>query len=266
LSVWRLARDDGYAQWAVRAALESAAIPKACQISFFGMETNTDWGARKRGAFSDNLLATERLLGAGIAPRWQLFVTKRCLGELDDFTRLIYEKDLFKRCEAIGHKFEVFINNISPEGNGYDLIDFFIDEDDLAKIPRELLSVCRGGADLWGQPEYALLEALVCEDAPCGLSANVPSVSVNAGFDVYPNIAEPAEWWRLGNLYADGADAVLKAYRDETAPGMRTNREIPARELARRYGDKKSNKLYQKDDLLSRFLHEWGVDYMKGRR
>jgi len=84
-------------------------------------------------------------------------------------------------------------------------------------------------------------------------------VSVNADFDVYPNIAEPAEWWRLGNLKTDGVDTVMKAYRDETTPGMKINREMPLRELALKYGDFNSKKLYHKDDLISRFLHQWGV-------
>ena len=48
------------------------------------MEQSTDWGMRRRGAFRDQLTATERCLDAGIAPRWQLFLTKRCLAELDD--------------------------------------------------------------------------------------------------------------------------------------------------------------------------------------
>ena len=111
LSIWRLARDECYAKWA--AMLE----PKVCQISFFGMEAITDWGMRRKGAFTDNLIATERLLEAGIAPRWQLFLTKRGMGDLEQFLRLIYNLNLHKRCEAIGQKFEVFIGGISVASN-----------------------------------------------------------------------------------------------------------------------------------------------------
>jgi hypothetical protein len=106
LSTWRLARDESYAKWA--ATLE----PKTCQITFFGMEGNTDWGMRRKGAFRDQLLATERCLKAGIAPRWQLFLTKRCLGEMNEFLSLIHNLDLISRCEAIGLKFEFFIGGI----------------------------------------------------------------------------------------------------------------------------------------------------------
>jgi hypothetical protein len=258
-SIWRLARDESYAKWA------ATLPPKVCQITFFGMEENTDWGTRRTGAFKDNLLATERLIDVGIAPRWQLFITKRCINELDTFTRLIYELDLHKRCEAIGQKFEVFIGGISPEGSGYDLESIRVTESDAALIPNELITICREGTQLLGQPEYVLLESLQNEESPANISANVPSVSVNADFDVYPNIAEPTEWWRLGNLKTDGVDTIIKAYRDGTTPGMKTSREMPVRELARLYGDVNSQKLYDKDDLICRWLHQWGADFMEGR-
>ena len=64
LSVWRLARDKGYASWAKSVGTE------ACQITFFGLQESHDWFVRRKGSFHDSLLATERLLEAGIQPRW----------------------------------------------------------------------------------------------------------------------------------------------------------------------------------------------------
>ena len=258
LSIWRLARDESYAKWA--ATLK----PKACQITYFGMEKSTDWGMRRHGAFRDNLLATDRLLEAGIAPRWQLFVTKRCIGELDGFLKLVTELDLHKRCEAIGHKFEVFIGSVSPEGSGFFLESERLDESDIPHIPCGLLDICRDRGSGLGQPEYALLDSLLLDGSPPNVSASLPCLSVNADFDVYPNIAEPTEWWRLGNLLTDGVDAIIKAYRDETTPGMKMNRKVPIKELARKYGDSGSKKLYDKDDLVCRWLHQWGIDYTEG--
>jgi len=218
---------------------------------------------RRKGAFRDNLIATERLLTSGIAPRWQLFITKRCINDLDDFTRLIYDLDLHKRCEAISSKFEVFIGGMSPEGNGYELENERIDENDLSLIPHAMIDICHEGVNLLGQPEYVLLDSLMNNDAPPDMSANSPCVSVNADFDVYPNIAEPTEWWRLGNLKTDGVDAVIKAYRDETTPGMRANREMPVKDLAKKYGDINSKTLYHKDDLVCKWMHQLGIDYMR---
>ena len=61
-------------------------------------------------------------------------------------------------------------------------------------------------------------------------------------------------------------DAIIRAYRDETTPGMRMNRNMPVSELARRYGDQNNKKLYDKSDLVCRWLHQWGADYMEGRK
>lgn len=255
LSTWRLARDPAYAQWAATLA------PKDCQITFFGMEENTDWCMRRKGGFQDQLLATERLIEAGISPRWQLFPTKRCLDELEDFLRLMDRLDLHRRCHAMGGRFEFFLNGMSPEGNGYALEDIRLEEGDLSRIPQGMADLCPGGRMDLGQPEYALLEGMRGRQEPANLSANVHCLFVDAEGDVYPNIAEPTAWWRLGNLFADGVDAVLSAYRDGMPPGMRANRAIPLRELAAKYGDPKSRKLYEDGDLKTRFLHQWGLDW-----
>lgn len=257
LSTWRLARDEDYAKWA--ATLES----KACQITFFGMEESTDWGMRRNGAFRDQLTATERCLSAGIAPRWQLFLTKRCLNELDKFLGLIYDLNLFKRCEDMGRKFEVFIGGMSPEGNGYEIDNLRIEASDLHLIPNELLAISREGLVMLGQPEDKLLIELTECDTPPNMDANIPSLAVNADYNVYPNLAEPTEWWRLGNLKTDGIDKILRSYHDETTPGMKTNRTLPISVLAKTYGDPNSKKLYDKNDLITRLMHQWGADYMK---
>jgi hypothetical protein len=85
LSRWRLARDPEYAHWAREIGTE------ACQITFFGLEETTDYFVHRRGAFRDSLLATERLLDAGIRPRWQLFLTERILPKLEGLLALVRE-------------------------------------------------------------------------------------------------------------------------------------------------------------------------------
>lgn len=243
----------------------AATLPsKACQITFFGMEENTDWGMRRKGAFRDQLAATERCIEAGIAPRWQLFITKRCLGELKELLQLMHELDLFRRCGHIGGKFEFFIGGISPEGCGYEIENVRLEQSDLELIPHELIALSRDGLNMLGQPECDLLGELTYDDNSPLISANFPCVAVDADLYVYPNIAEPAEWWRLGNLKIDGVDAILKAYREGSTPGMKANNTIPMSELVRRYGDPNSKKLYSKSDLVCRFIHQWGVDYLEG--
>jgi hypothetical protein len=249
LSTWRLARDEVYAKWA------AILLPKVCQITFFGMEENTDWGMRRKGAFRDQLTATERCLDAGITPRWQLFLTKRCLPELYEFLQLMKEYKIT----------EFFIGGISPEGCGYEIENERPEQSDLTAIPPELVTLSRDGLNMLGQPEDELLPGLIYDNNPPGISANVPCVAVDADYNIYPNFSEPAPWWKLGNLKTDGIYVVMKALLDGTTPGMTANRTIPMSELTRHYGIVGSKKLYDKSDLICRFMHQWGVDYMKGR-
>lgn len=242
LSTWRLARDAEYATWA--ATLE----PRVCQITFFGMEESTDWGMRRCGAFRDQLAATKRCQAVGITPRWQLFLTKRCLYELGEFLKLMKDYNIKS----------FFIGGISPEGCGYELENERIEKADLPFIPDEMTALSRDGLTLLGKPERELLTELLCDNMPPDISANFPCVSVDADYNVYPNIAEPAEWWRLGNLKTDGVDTIMKAFRDGTTPGMIVNKTVPVSELARRFGDMGSTKLYTKDDLICRFMHQYG--------
>lgn len=245
LSTWRLARDVKYAKWAATLS------PKICQVTFFGMEESTDWGMRRCGAFRDQLTATRSCQTVGISPRWQLFLTKRCLPELGEFLELMEEYDITS----------FFIGSISPEGCGYELENERIEKADLPLIPDEIAVLSLYGLNLLGKPECELLPELICDHTSPNVSSNIPSVAVDADYNVYPNIAEPTEWWRLGNLKTDGVDVIMKAYRDGTTPGMIANKTIPVSELARRYGNPDSTKLYDKEDLLRRFMHQWGVDY-----
>lgn len=248
LSTWRLARDETYAAWAAENG------PKTCQITFFGMEENTDWFMRRKGAFRDQLAATEACLRAGIAPRWQLFPTKRSLGELEAFLRLMDRLALFRRCPS----FEVFLNSASPEGSGWEIESLRLEEADLRGIPQALADLSRDGLALLGRPESALLEEMRHRTDPPGKDASFQCLFIDPEFDVYPNIAECAPWWHLGNLKKDGVLKILSTYRNEETPGMRANRTVPVSALAERFGNPASARLYDGDDLVCRFLHQWG--------
>jgi len=255
LSTWRLARDPTYASWA------ATLPPKTCQISFFGMQANTDWGMRRRGAWHDQLLATERCLEVGIAPRWQLFVTKRCLDDLGAFAALVKRLELAERCRAIGQEFVLFMGSITPESSAYALEPLRLEAADLARIPPELEAMCREGLHPLGQPEAVWLPELAADPHPPDIWPPKPALAVNAKLDVYPNVAEPAPWWRLGNLQHDGVAGVMQTYCEEMTEGMRILRELPVSALARRYGQPASTRLYTRSDLIARWLHQWGAEH-----
>lgn len=158
---------------------------------------------------------------------------------------------------------DFFIGGISPEGSGYEIEDERPEASDLKLIPDEMAALSSSGLSYLGLSESDILAELLCDDTPPDISADFPCVSVDACYNVYPNIAEPAEWWCLGNLKTDGVDSVIKAYRDGTPPGMTANKTVSVSELAYRFGRQGSTKLYTKGDLICRFMHQWGLEYMR---
>jgi len=258
LSTWRLAHDETYAKWAADNG------PKCCQITFFGMEETTDWAMGRRGAFADQITATERCLEAGIIPRWQIFPLKRTLdGELDALFALMNELDLHNRCEKLGSRFEFFFNSFTPEGNGYLLDGERLEAQDIDRIPAAMAAQSRDGLELLGRPESELVAEMLKVSEPVNKWMKHLALEFDSKYNVYTNIAEAADWWKLGNLQTDGADKIMDALINRTAPAMVINKTVPLCELASRYGDPDSSKLYDYDDLICRFFHQWGIENRK---
>jgi len=264
LSVWRLARDPEYAEWAYSIGL------RVCQISFFGMEKATDWGYGRRGAFRDALIATERLLAAGIRPRWQWFFTRRILPDLPGLIELMEELRLRERCEALSGPFTLFLHCPSPDGEAWNLEHLRPTESDLQYVPTWLREQSeRHIGQLLGEPEARLCEHLRKEDKPTATTiadltgGNDLWFMIMADFDVYPNAGEMSAAWRLGHLKRDGLAAVLDVFENDRAPGLWAAFHVPVSELARRFGRPRSQHLYTPADLKSRWVHMWAAEAQK---
>jgi hypothetical protein len=260
LSIWRLARDEGYAAWAREAG------PPVCQVSLYGMREATDWFCQRRGAFDDSLLATERLIQAGIRPRWQLFLTERLLPDLPALEALIETLDLERRVRALGKPFEVFVHGVCPDGAGFDLEPLRPTVDALGQIPaylarktceykgQETLAGCLGRAEAEWLPE------LRAQDAPLAERPNLLAFNVTPELDVYSNLGEPTPAWRLGNLEADGLDVLMDRFERDAVPGLQALFCVPVSELAAAYGRPESRLLYERDDLIVRWIKLWTLE------
>ncbi|MBD3243281.1 MAG: hypothetical protein GF331_22010, partial [Chitinivibrionales bacterium] len=146
LSIWRLARDDGYAEWAKSVGTDS------CQVTFFGLEATNDWFHRRRGAFADALSATDRLLKAGVKPRWQLFLSTKVLSELVDFTEMVERLELKKRVQYLGAEFEIFAHLPGPDYEGRKIESLRPTVEQLQSIPQVLTAASQrhfGRQTLW---------------------------------------------------------------------------------------------------------------------
>jgi len=249
LSVWRLARDARYAPWA-----RSIGTQK-CQISFFGVGSTQDWFCRRRGAFADSLMATERLLNAGIMPRWQVFVTKKLLPDVGQLLELAQDMRIRERCETMGMPWELFCHLPGPDGEARAIEWLRPTAKDVAALPSDLLVASQRylGRDTLWRSERELLQRVLHSEPEFPYAYHRPSVT---GFyllpsgDVYSNWGTLEPWWRMGNLDRDGLDTIMNRYRYAEAPAMQTIHRVPAGRLALRYGDMTSQRLYGSEDGL----------------
>jgi len=251
LSVWRLARDPEYALWAKDVG------PKICQISFFGMEKVNDWFYRRKGAFRDNLVATERLLEVGMIPRWQIFLTKPGLPDLEALTGLVSQMSLHQRVADMGAEFDVFCHDPGPTGEAFYLDHMRVGQSDLSLVPKELMESSEkhfGGKIQW-ETEGALVEKVLS-----GMAIPLPEPDelwffINSELDVFANYEELTSAWRLGNFRSDDLDMIIDAFESDKPPGLWGRHHVADIELAQRFGRRDSKKLYCAPDLKSRWLH-----------
>lgn len=258
LSIWRLARDESYAPWAREIGTA------ACQITLFGLEQTTDWFTRRPGYFHDALVATERLLAVGIRPRWQIILTTRALSELPGLVRLIESLELDRRVEALGSEFDVFLNLPSPDGEAFHIEDLRVDDTQLLlDIPFYLeWKTCQHFGrptlpEALGRAEADWLPELLRLDEPLAAQPEILAFNVTPELDVYSNLGEPAPWWRLGNLRADGIAAVMQRFEEDAVPGLHALFHVPIADLARAYGRPGNRQVYAREDLVTRWVRLW---------
>ena len=258
LSVWRLARDPDYAEWARQVG------PDTCQISFFGLEDNTNWFCRRRGAFRDALAATERLLEVGMKPRWQFFLTRRILPELDELMRLVDRMRLRERVEVLGGEFQFFMHPPTPDGEARKIEHLRPTIDEIrGRIPQALEEATRRhfDRDVILRTEAELVAEILDVGDKLPFAYDLPDqywLLVKSDLDVHFNLGTLEPWWRLGNLETDGAAAIIDAVEQNRPLGLKVNFEVPARELARQFGDPASRHVYSDaGDLIERYLAEY---------
>ncbi len=252
LSVYRLARDPDYAVWAREIGT------RACQISFFGLRETQDWFFRRRGAFDDCLLATERLLAHGISPRWQLFVTRKLLPELAGLLKHAAEFGLETPGKETAEGLSVFAHLPAPDGAARKLEWLRPAIDELEGLPWELCEASRTHlqrATLWQSEAQWLAQLGRTEQARAYDVPDRLAFYVLPGGDVYSNVATLEPWWRLGNIHTDGVAAIVKAFEQATPLGFQALHENSCQDLVAQHADAARRGAYGSlSDLLMRYL------------
>jgi hypothetical protein len=264
LSIWRLAHDPTYASWARKVGTE------ACQISFFGTQKTNDWFFRRSGAFQDSIVATDRLLEAGIRPRWQLFFTSLIVPELPELLELVGRMRLRERTEAIGGEFDLFLRTPTPDGEAWNIEDLRPTAKDLVQVPSELRESSEhylGGPI--GEAEGAIISRVLDDDPVFPSAYELPEelcFYVTSSFDVFSNIGELAPWWKLGNLEQDDISRIIDVLENNRVLGLHANYNISAAELAWHYGRRDGEHIYDPGDLPIRWVRMWCQSTFPQRR
>lgn len=256
MSFWRAVRDKDYVPW-----LFSKGV-RECQLTLFGGEEKTDFYVGRKGAYSEILKAAGLLLESKIAPRFQIFVNKDNIGELSEIERLIEDMELEKRCESFGAKFNLFVHQGSCDGENEKLYDVRVTEEDLDKIPKKLSDMTLkyfGKKDLrevFGEKERNLCRALARDRSTFDLRESSPVFYVDGCFDVYPNISAPSSIYKLGNL-KNGGEEIAESYLENKSSAQKASAEVPVCEMAEKYGDFKSERLFSAGDYRVYLLNKY---------
>lgn len=262
-SIWRLCNDDKYVEWGKEIGI------KKCQISFFGMEENTNYIVGRKTAFEENLKATELLIDNYIAPRWQVFLTKDSILDLKKLEELIKSHQIEEKLKSRGMKFECFLQNPTPDGNAFNLDDKRVTKSDLTKIPEYFLDKTKEVLNIdnlenyFGKTERELNQELKNYNEYPNLYNDL-CFYITGNLDVFSNFAELMPWWKLGNIEIDSIDKIMDNFEKNKNFGLHMNYNVRISKLVKKYGEL-SDKLYTKDDLILKYMRMHGEEYWKSK-
>lgn len=165
----------------------------------------------------------------------------------------------------------MFVRTPAPDGAAYHIENVRPTVDALATIPQYLAEKTRQyhGAATWeecvGTAEAAWIPELLQNDDPFTTYPETLAFMVTPDLDVFSNIGEPMPWGRLGNLRREGVAQIMQRFENDEVLGLHGNFRVPISQLAQTYGHPTSRLLYARDDLVLRWLREWGEDQWRNQ-
>lgn len=244
LSFWRINRDNEYVKWAYELGV------RRCQLTFFGLEEKTDYYVGRKGAFKELIKATELLLSHKIAPRWQVFINKDNVKELQPLIKLSKEMNLGELCRSIGEEFELVVHQGSCDGENEKLYDIRITSDDLVNIPEEF-------HHRLGETEEKIYQELLTDTSIANLVSSTPVFNITSDFDVYPNYSSVTPFWYLGNLKKDGIERVLNNYINNRSLAQHNRLTVPINKMVKACGNSNSKRLFDKGDYIIYIINQY---------
>lgn len=234
-------------------------------LTFTGLEATHDALCGRPGAFAAAVRALERARDAGLGVGANLLVSTRSTSELAELTRLVYS---FRADPAGLRGVAVYVPQWSAVSPAYEQLR--PEPEALAGLPPPDLAPYWRHEDFWADPtaftEAALTRAVL--DRPEGGAGGVAGAAANvapqalgllltAGMDVLVGQPYAPPMLRVANLREDPPQRVYEALATLGRPPP----PPPDAELAARYGDLQSQKVYPGPAGLRRkWIHAWRAE------
>ena len=250
-SFYRLVRDEEYVKF-----LKDVGVKKV-QLTFFGLEAMTDAYIGRKNAYNELLSATNILLSNGIVPRWQAFINEENKHEIIKLLDVISEQNLYERCAHIGEVFEFFVHEGSCDGENLKLYPIRIQKEN---IPEQLLPYYMDYDEILEEKECVGIlsesEEKIVFEAPDDIVLNVSN-----NMDVYYNYTHMSKPWIIGNILKEDAQELVRKVIEGDTYALNALKGLSYSELAKKYGDTSSAKVFRIDDykmyLVNRYLDEY---------
>ena len=111
-----------------------------------------------------------------------------------------------------------------------------------------------------------LTEAQCCERLRDSTAHEVPRsedrivLNIANTFDVYFNFSHMTAGWKIGNLKTDPREEIIRRIAEEDTPALELAHGVTLGELAERYGDPVSEKVFFLEDYQSYLLNRYIED------
>lgn len=249
-SFWRIVRDPEYVKF-----LKDVGTKKV-QLTFFGMEELTDKYVGRKGAFQELLKATEILIDNHITPRWQAFINEENKNSLVELLQLTETLKLRERCISLQDEFKFFIHAGSCDGENRKLYDIRIQRSDIPEVLKKYYLDFEKVLT-----ERECVERLENDTSyPSYHNDDLIVLYISNIYNVYFNFTNMSEAWKIGNLKEESSEELVRSVLEEDTYALNLAKAISFKELAGRYGDRRSQRVFFLDDykdyLMNCFLDD----------
>lgn len=247
-SFYKIVREPEYVKFLKEVDTEKV------QLTLFGLEEMTDKYVGRKGAFQEILKATEILIENDISPRWQIFINEENKDDIVKLIHLIHELKLQERCPD----FTFFIHEGSCDGENAKLYDLRIRKESITENLAPYYMNYHSK-----QKEQDFVEQFKKKTQEYYVPSNHQGdivIYVSGTWDVFFNFTNMSARWAIGSLKNDTMAEICRRIKEEDIPALNAARGVTLSELAARYGDPDSTRLFEEDDykmyLLNRYLAE----------